>query len=156
MVECLFWAKKQQYTKNIYTTYLDLRCVTDPLTTQGFFCPLCLKPSAEFFLLLKGGGLFLVNTMASLTHWPLSPAVKSTTSHYNRTRVSVRWDLHNDSAMEFFWPFFPLLLALRIPTTHSAPDFSCKCFWFLSSLYQENKMQIGSFTAENCRQRKPL
>ncbi|XP_035525340.1 protein eva-1 homolog C isoform X2 [Morone saxatilis] len=32
--------------------------------------------------------------------------------------------MHNDSAMEFYGLFLPLLLALKIRTAHSAPDFS--------------------------------
>ncbi|XP_051276472.1 protein eva-1 homolog C isoform X2 [Dicentrarchus labrax] len=32
--------------------------------------------------------------------------------------------MHNDSAMEFYGLFLPLLLVLRIRTAHSAPDFS--------------------------------
>ncbi|XP_070818694.1 protein eva-1 homolog C isoform X2 [Chaetodon trifascialis] len=32
--------------------------------------------------------------------------------------------MHNDSAMEFFFVFLSLLLALKIHTAHSAPDFS--------------------------------
>lgn len=107
--------------------------------------------SALCQLCAKGGGeeLFLVNTMASLTYWPLSPAVNGTTTHYNKTLGSVGQDLHNDSAMDFFWPFFPLLLALKIRTAHSAPDFSCKCFvlGFYNLFFRRTSKMTGYLSA---------
>lgn len=60
----------------------------------------------------------------------LSQAVNSTTTRYNKTPGSVVQDMHNDSAMEFFCLFLPLLLALRIRSAQAAPDFSRKCFVF--------------------------
>lgn len=81
------------------------------------------KKKKSSFLLLKG---WLLNTQWH--HWPTDRALPGSQSHNNKTPGSVVQDMHNDSTMESFCLLLPLLLALKMHTAHSTPDFSRKCF----------------------------
>lgn len=77
--------------------------------TRSHWCHLCLKLWSVFFLLLKEVGCFSAKTMASLTHWPLSPRrpVNSKSSHYDKA-PGLLWWCHGVSAglsvsFLFFW-----------------------------------------------------
>lgn len=88
----------------------------------------------------------------------LSQAVNSTTSHFNKTPGSAVQNMHNDSAMELLCLLLPLLLALKIHTAHSAPDFSGKCFVLASAIAFSGESQNADhlYFFLNCFQRKLL
>lgn len=109
-----------------------------------------------FFFTAKGGRLFFVNTMVPLTYWPLSPRL-STAQQLLTTKprgLTCRICTMTLVPWSFCWSLclLVLLLALRIHTAHSAPDFSRKCSAFhINNWFYWRKSKCWPFAFQFCK-----